>query len=500
MRCLTLAEVLRDSGVVVEFVCRTHYGNLDGLIRQKGFIVHELPYPRHQASMITQDLDIQNEYTQCLVVSQELDAEETIIKLQGTNTDLLVVDHYGLDETWECLMRHHVGKIMVIDDLADRFHDCDILLDQNYFINGKSRYDNLVPPTCTKLLGIQYALLRSEFSEARKKLKPKTGEIHRVLVFFGGTDSDNVTGRALEALLDPGFSHLDVDVVIGTQNPHRTQIEKLVKLRPRSKLHLQIDNIAKLMIQADLFLGAGGTTTWERMCLGLPSLVVTIAKNQNRFTEDLDRDGFLSWLGTSETTGISELKKALLESLENISDNRLKSIRCAKMLKGDGASLVKDFIKKGPSPEKWTVRKANLSDTKLYWNWVNDPEVRKNAFHSDPISWDNHKEWFRNKLDDRSVTMLLVECIEGPIGQVRFEQSGSHLVIDYSIGRQFRRLGLGKIFLSKCIETLRNEKECVLIGKVKEENLASAKIFEHLGFKELTPSRKYTRNFQLDIS
>jgi UDP-2,4-diacetamido-2,4,6-trideoxy-beta-L-altropyranose hydrolase len=214
MRCLTLAEALRDSGAEVRFVCREHSGNLIELIRETEFFVHELPVSEDFEPGGTSDSNSRSEYASRLGASLEQDARETINVIQKNIPDWLIVDHYSLGQAWENRLRPHVHKIMVIDDLADRPHDCDLLLDQNYFQDDVTRYNGLVPPTCTKLFGPQFSLLRPEFAEARKHLKPHNGKVQRVFVFFGGTDSDNITGKALEALSFPELIHLKVDVVM----------------------------------------------------------------------------------------------------------------------------------------------------------------------------------------------------------------------------------------------------------------------------------------------
>lgn len=287
MRCLTLAEELRDAGSEVVFVSRAHPGNLNGLFRYKGFRCHELPEVPASVQTSGKLQDSRSEYASWLGVPPQRDADETIGAIGNDRPDWLIVDHYGLDEEWEKLLRPRVSKIMVIDDLADRRHDCDLLLDQNYFKNGESRYDDLVSPACTKLLGPKYALLRKEFREARKNLRERTGEVKRVLVFMGGADPDNITGLAIEGLSSPEHRHLQVDVVIGSQNPHKKTIEKLVQARPQTKLHVQATNMAELMCEADLAIGAGGSTTWERLYLGLSSIVIPIAENQIPTTRDL---------------------------------------------------------------------------------------------------------------------------------------------------------------------------------------------------------------------
>ncbi|HIC44401.1 MAG TPA: UDP-2,4-diacetamido-2,4,6-trideoxy-beta-L-altropyranose hydrolase [Sulfurimonas sp.] len=502
MRCLSLAEALRDSGAEVRFVCRAHPGNLNDVIGKKEFKVHELSAPdldegREHYTEVAED------YTRWFNVTQEQDATETLDVLNGERPDWLIIDHYGLDCDWENRLRPHVRKLMVIDDLANRQHDCDLLLDQNYFRDGQNRYNGLVPLTCTQMLGPQYALLRPEFAEARKKLRRRTGEIRCVFVFFGGTDPENFTGCALAALSTPELVHLEVDVVLGKTNPNRASIERQVATRPNTNLYVQVKNIAELMVRADLALGAGGATTWERLCLGLPSIVTILSENQRKFSETLDKAGLQICLGNAKELSVSDLKFAVLKRLKTVESNRKQSGQCLEVVDGKGTGITKDMILKGIPVKQWGIRSASSADCEFYWHWVNDQDVRQSAFNSEPISWEDHQEWFKNKLNDPSTTLFLAESQFGPIGQVRFEKSGDHFVIDYSIGRQFRGLGLGERLLTKGIESFKNTQGFTLVGEVKEENQASMKIFQNLGFREISHSpqlKKKTRRFQLQLS
>ena len=252
------------------------------------------------------------------------------------------MDHYGLDEEWERLLRPHAAKIMVIDDLADRRHDCDLLLDQNLFIDGELRYDELVSPACTKLLGPKYALLRKEFRDAKKNLRERTGEVKRVLVFLGGADPDNITGLSIEALSAPEFLHLQVDVVIGLQNPNREKIERLVHARPRTALHIQAANMAELMCAADLSIGAGGSTTWERLSLGLPSIIIPIAKNQIPIALGINEVGCGIVISDGITNSIIGREIGRILSLKK---NLNMSYKCLGITDGNGAEKVANMIK-----------------------------------------------------------------------------------------------------------------------------------------------------------
>lgn len=300
MRCLTLADQLRQHECEVTFIMRELPGHLCQYVENKGYKVLKLPH-------VVQDFD------------WEEDAKQTIavLKCIGEKIDWLIVDHYSIDIQWELKLRTYVNRIMVIDDLANRRHDCDLLLDQNLYENMEQRYMGLVPETCKLLLGPRYALLRPEFREARKKLRPRDGTVRRILIFFGGTDPTNETLKAIEAVRLLNCSDIEVDVVVGAKNPHRDLIKKKCCELPNFDFHCQVDNMAVLMAKADLAIGAGGSTTWERCYLGLPSLVVVVADNQLETTTFLDKKGCIYFMGRSTEVHVKEIFLALVEMINN---------------------------------------------------------------------------------------------------------------------------------------------------------------------------------------
>ena len=344
MRCLTLADELKKTGAKITFITRDHPGNLNQLIENKGHSLEVLSPPSISDDLQADFVNPRIEYLKWLGVPEFKDASETIAKLEKNKPSWLIVDHYGLGLEWELALRPHVEKLMVIDDLADRKHDCDFLLDQNFYLKGQHRYDDLVPPACTKLLGPEFALLRPEFAEARKKIKPRTGEIKRVFVFFGGSDRDNVTAKALEALSHPDLMHLEVDVVIGESNPHKGNIEALVETRSNTFLHVQVENMAELMARADLALGAGGSTTWERLSLGLPSIVISIAANQIPTNQALMEAGYITFLGPMDKVEVGGIVSALRHYLAHSEELMLQSIEMQKLVFGNGAALMAKTI------------------------------------------------------------------------------------------------------------------------------------------------------------
>lgn len=311
IRCHTLAEELRGRGIECSFICRELSGNLISFLIENGFHVTTLPAPLSEKSD-------KNDDSTWLEVSQEEDALQTIAAMNGEKPDWLIVDHYGIDRSWETLVKPRVSSLMVIDDLANRTHMCDLLLDQNFSLDPHARYKNLVPPECRLLLGPEYALLKPEYRQNRKSVRTPVQTVSRILVSFGGSDLDNISGLALEALTAPEFSSIAVDLVIGANHPHTTLLAKMAAKRRGTTLHIAPQSLASLMSQADLAIGAGGTTTWERMCAGLPSIVITLAKNQLPATQSLSRAGYVEWIGAADSVSVTLLADAVRKCIGDL--------------------------------------------------------------------------------------------------------------------------------------------------------------------------------------
>lgn len=342
MRCLTLADSLCGKGAEVAFVCRRLVGSASELVEQRGHAVYRLPVPESGAPPAASGLS----HAGFLGVGPERDAAETLAVLQGIQPiDWLIIDHYAIDARWEREMRRCAGRIMVIDDLADRTHDCDILLDQNLSHDMEARYEGLVPETCQLFLGPRHALLRLEFYEARRHLRERDGTVRRILVFFGGSDPTNETVKALEAIRLLRRSDLDVDVVVGAANPHKLDIEQECAGMPHATYHCQVENMAELMAKADLSIGAGGSATWERCFLGLPSITVVIAENQRESTSMVAAVGATLDIGCCGEVHVETLANAVRTFLGSASLLRGMSLNAFRVMEGEktspwGAALI----------------------------------------------------------------------------------------------------------------------------------------------------------------
>jgi UDP-2,4-diacetamido-2,4,6-trideoxy-beta-L-altropyranose hydrolase len=278
MRCINLANLLKKNNHKIIFICEDLDGNLNYQIKFKVYTL-----PKKLEKKITKNFNIYD-------LNQKNDSIQTVDVIPN-NIDLLIVDSYELGELWQKRLRPFTKKIMVIDDLANRKFDCDILLNQNPGFLNKD-YKSLVPEKCKLLIGSKYALLRPEFAKLRNKALKKrknTKEIKNIFISLGGSDINNVTYDVLKNL----HKNFNITVVLGKKSPHN----KFIKNYTDSK-NIQViensNNMSDLMLKADIAIGAGGSTSLERCCLGLPSLVYVLAENQIRITEFLDDLGAIS--------------------------------------------------------------------------------------------------------------------------------------------------------------------------------------------------------------
>jgi UDP-2,4-diacetamido-2,4,6-trideoxy-beta-L-altropyranose hydrolase len=369
LRCLALAEALQARGANASLVCRELPGNLIAVIRDRSWPVTVLPAPTTTGSLSS------DAYAAWLGVEPAEDAEQTMAALDE-DPDWIVVDHYGLAASWERRMRLRTAQLLVIDDLANRPHECDALLDQNFSTEGERRYWHLVPESCRLLVGPSYAVLGPEYANARETQLPRDGTVRRVVVYFGGADPANMTGQALAALSAPEFSHLAVDVVIGTNHPNRESLEAEGTARSNTCVHGTRRHIADLLARADLAIGAGGVTTWERMCLGLPALVVSIAENQRLTNEALGAAGLIHYVGNATTVGAAQIRDALGTLLDSPGYLLALSSRGRLLVDGRGAGRVADVMVGGSG-----------NDLILTRHTLHDADVCPAGFDSFSFAW-----------------------------------------------------------------------------------------------------------------
>lgn len=342
MRCLTLADALKSEGVESHFICREHTGHLLELIERRGYQSHCLPYNSQVKPPNKGNL----EHTSWLGVTQQEDAGLCAELLQRLKPDWLIVDHYALDIFWESALRPYCNKIMVIDDLADRQHDCDVLLDQT-FGRDKQDYAIWVPKHCLLLCGANYALLRPEFTQWREySLKRrKKGQLEHVLINLGGVDKENVTTQILKKIPNNALpEHCRITVVMGSTAPWVDIVQEQAVLMPwLTEVKTGVSNMAELMANTDLAIGAAGSTSWERCCLGLPSLVLCLANNQKKVISMLEKAGVSLTLSLEELNMPTDavLYSKLITLDMNSSSFTAKAI---KVTNGSGSQKVMRYL------------------------------------------------------------------------------------------------------------------------------------------------------------
>lgn len=301
MRCLTLADALKSKGATCQFICRAHEGHLIDLIRGKGHVAHVLHVVNKssermlllQSTCDSWGADLS--HAPWLGSTQIEDAQACASILASQHPDWLVVDHYALDVTWERALSPHYRRLLVIDDLADRQHVCDLLVDQTYGRDTED-YASLVPADCRLLCGSQFALLRPEFAALRqyslqRRTKPALREL---LISLGGVDKDNATGGILEALRTcPMPDTCRITVVMGSTAPWMDAVRKqaMEEMPLPTRVLVGVSNMAQLMADSDLAIGAAGATSWERCCLGVPAIMLVLADNQRKVAQGLMHAG-----------------------------------------------------------------------------------------------------------------------------------------------------------------------------------------------------------------
>lgn len=294
MRCMTLANALRDVGHECSFICKNHDGNINSLLLENNFEVHELQVSNSKENVVLGRNMDQLSHHCWLGSSWGHDADLTNNILDKRNSDWVIVDHYGLDISWHKQVRSNTKKIMVIDDLADRHHDCEILLDQNLGADIED-YIKSVPNKCRLFLGPKYALLRPEFKRLREEslFKKRFGELRHILINFGGGDKLNLTEKVLKSLSEIKLpKDIQIDVVLGPQVSLGANISSFRDVFcGQIKFSKNITNMAEIMTSADLAISAGGSTSWERCALGLPAIIFSIADNQKKITENIVKNG-----------------------------------------------------------------------------------------------------------------------------------------------------------------------------------------------------------------
>jgi len=401
VRCLTLADALSEAGWRCAFACRP--GTVEA--------VPSLTSADH----FLLELD-----------GAEAAEPQILARRWPHGVELLVVDHYGLDAAFTRACRPWARRILVVDDLAERRHDCEILLDQTL---GRSEgdYRHLVPGSCRLLLGPQYALLRPQFAAARREALARRAAakpVRRILVSFGGTDPSDATSLALRALAESRLD-VEVDVVLGRAAAHLAAVSALAaRLPQRTAVHVGVADMAALMRDGDLAIAAAGTSAWERCCLGLASIVIPVAGNQQANAAALTAAGAARVLPGTAAVDPAAIARALERLSEDGDARAAMSAAAAGACDGLGARrLVLECAPLAVSRlgKPVSLRPATAADAKLIFDWQSHPATRRFARNPEVPTWTEHKRWMSEKLAGRSGLMEIILHERQPAGVLRLD-------------------------------------------------------------------------------
>ena len=461
MRCLALAQAWKDAGGKVIFVTACQSEGLLQRLREEGFDIHLLadPYPD----------------------PGDWDCTKTI--LAAYPDAWVVLDGYHFDGGYQQWVKEARHQLLVIDDMAHLKHYyADIVLNQN--LHAEQLHYSCEPYTCL-LLGTRYVLLRREFLAWRDWKREIPEVARRVLVTLGGGDPENQTLKVIQALQEVDIPGLEATVVIGPSNPHADTLEAAMRQsHVPVRLIRNATNMPELMARADIAVSSSGTTAWELLFMGTPTLVMILADNQRYIAKQIDSQRVGKALGCAENMSIELLAKSIASLAKDFNVRMKISENARQIVDGQGAQRVVTSIQEaGDCVLK--LRPVRQDDCRLLWEWTNDPVTRAASFSSEFTPWDDHVRWFRTKLSDPSCYYYILLDREGvPLGQVRFDASGDEAENSISIAPSYRGRGYAASGIRIASKHLFQETAIARIyAYIKPSSDASIHAFKKAGYK-----------------
>lgn len=474
IRCLALSKSLQKKGIETRFIFRDYLDGtrpqIEKLFRKPLFIESEAKEKRGI---------INNEYRWNNKTLKQ-DAIATRRLLQNKDIDWLIVDHYSINREWEKVVKKEVKNILVIDDLGDRDHLCDVLLDSNSNPLAHSIYKKRVNKSTDLLLGNKYALLDPNFSKARSNLRKKNFKKPNILIFFGGIDLNEYTLQAVEAvnMLDMNIS--SVDVVVGGSYANKKALRLLCK-KYEFRLHIQTKKMYELMANADISIGSGGSATWERCCVGLPSIVFAAAENQKDIIYHASRKGLIFSPSNKESFNFF-IRKHLISFIANEPLLEFMSNNCLEAVDGKGCNRVANLL----IGKSLRVRKVDPKDSKNIFNWRNDPLIRNMSRNKKIIKLSDHTAWINKIISSKHDAFLIIEKNKEPVGVVRYEMNELNTaeISIYLVPKKIG-IGLGKSVLLKADDWLKSNFPAIkrINANVLSNNSKSFHLFESANYK-----------------
>lgn len=474
-RCLALAHALRDLGADVRFVMRDLGLDATPLVDEAGFQCLMLVKPGSEpvVSGIA--------HADWAGVSEAVDAADTVAALAGWHPAWVIVDHYAFAADWHAAVRSGLEcRIAAIDDLADRALDIDLLIDHNYDADHRTKYAGRIRAGASVLGGSRFALLAAAFADAPRYVPHD--EVRSIGIFMGGVDHDNVSSLALKAIAEAGFEG-EVEIVATSANPNLDALRAAAADRPGTVLTIDLPDLAAFFARHDLQIGAGGGASWERCCIGVPTLLLLLAENQRAVVPALAAEGVAVTpmpLGTLDAAAIAEAIGALIADPGRRCD---LSERSRALVDGLGAHRVALRL----LADRVAVRPATLDDAGIMHRWRNDPATRRVSRTSQEIEWGDHLAWTGRVLADPERELMIGTVGDRPVGVIRFDRlDGGRAEVSLYLDPALHGLGLGKAML------LAGERAAAegldILAEVLEGNDGSARLFDSAGYRRVDAS------------
>jgi UDP-2,4-diacetamido-2,4,6-trideoxy-beta-L-altropyranose hydrolase len=334
MRCFNLINNLKilSNNIEAEFICRYHNNNIINLIKPY-YNVHILP--------ITNNVTLDNKTWLGSTLQSDIQYTQSILK-QNTY-DILLIDHYSIDYHWEYSMKFLVSKIIVIDDLFNRKHYCDILIDQNIY--NHNPYVDLVPNHCKVLLGTDYLILNPIFLNYNNNNKSLSSNKIIIHISFGGSDIHNLTNKILNTVINNKdrihrYSDIMFDVIIGKANCNYNDIKERYSNYNNIRIYYSVNNMVDLLYNSSFCIGSTGTSIYERIYMNKPSISITIADNQINIADTLHNKRLTNYIGHYDT-----FTDSMLIDYINIMINNYKDSYFNNIIDGKGCHRILDMLK-----------------------------------------------------------------------------------------------------------------------------------------------------------
>ena len=460
MRTLCLANLAARYGITSHFLCKDLPGFDTTLITQQ----------HHEMTLLPSDITWRQFYRLLLTLGQ---------------FDWLIVDHYQLDQRWERAVGALLPQQLIIDDLANRDHWATQLLDMSLIRQARDYHSShwLREP----LLGPSFALLRPEFASLRPQAVIKrraTDMVNHLLISLGAMDADNHLTRLINALDSLPLAPLTIDIALSRHAPHLMALKKAIaSSRHAITLHLDSDQMAQLMLNADLAIGAGGISCWERATLALPTLLFILADNQRGNSQQLSHINAASYLGDLRELDDKTLAKQLIRHWPTATTLRLMANNCAKLCDGDGAIKVLSHLTRQDLPTQLAA--ITQDDAQWMWQWQQDESTRYYSRHHSAPTLSEHQTWLTAALNEPHRWLFKLISNNQPCAVIRLDEASLERPVNevslYVNPRRYHQ-GHGKqalTLLRQLFPTIR------LHAYIHPDNIASLTLFQQFGFQPM---------------